>query len=167
MQDRSQDFSTAICCVCADGSSLDSEIIFKSQNLQDSWFTDAAGVQKDFLFGVSPNKWTGGLRALACLGRLFGPGSASERKATNDTDGSRRWRLFVLDGHISQANKTFLYRCLDYQVLPVCLPPHTTHFLQPLDVPVRYTSGVRLPYEGSRQGYGRGYAAFTTPHRRS
>ena len=46
------------------------------------------------------------------------------------------WRLLVFDGHISHVNKAFLHRCLDYQVLPVCLPPHATHFLQPLDVSV-------------------------------
>jgi len=33
-------------------------------------------------------------------------------------------------------NGEFLSTCLDYMVLPVCLPPHTTHFSQPLDVSI-------------------------------
>lgn len=40
------------------------------------------------------------------------------------------------DGHTPHANKSFLLRCLDYHVLPVCLSPHTTHLLQRLDVSV-------------------------------
>ena len=36
LQDGSREFATAICCVCANGTSLDSAIIFKAQNLQDS-----------------------------------------------------------------------------------------------------------------------------------
>ena len=161
LQDGSQEFATAICCICVDGTFLDSAIIFKAQDLQDSWFANMADVPKDILFGVSPNEWTDNskLEALAWLERSFGPGSASEKKATTNGAGglhdglhgglhgglqpetqaqspSRKWRLLMFDGHISHVNKAFLHRCLDYQVLPGCLPPHTTHFLQPLDVSV-------------------------------
>ena len=243
LQDGSREFATAICCVCADGTFLDSAIIFKAQNLQDSWFTDMAGVPKDFLFGVSPNGWTDTSKALAWLERSFGPGSASEIKATNnlnsglasaptpdsfpsttdtpdrlpvptpDSDGSpsptasgipdgfaaptsnsspalqvtgtpsdgfpiptpdnfpvptpdglqtRKWRLLMFDGHISHVNKTFLHRCLDYQVLPVCLPPHTTHFLQPLDVSVfgplkhAYSDLLQAQYAKGERGVWKG-----------
>ena len=166
LQDGSREFATAICCVCADGTFLDSAIIFKAQNLQDSWFTDMAGVPENFLFGVSPNGWTDNSKALAWLERSFGPSSTSEKKARatdSDADSSRKWRLLMFDGHISHINNTFLHRCLDYQVLPVCLPPHTTHFLQPLDVSVfgplkhaysdllqaQYAKGERGVYKGN------------------
>ena len=46
LQDGSREFATAICCVCADRTFLDSAIIFKAQ---DSWFTDMAGVPENFL----------------------------------------------------------------------------------------------------------------------
>ena len=121
-----------------------------------------AGVLKDFLFGVSPNGWTDNSKALAWSERSFGPGSTSERKATNN-NGLQKWRLLTFDGHISHVNKAFLHWCLDYQVLPVCLPPHTTHFLQPLDVAVfgplkhaysdllqaQYTKGERGVWKGN------------------
>ena len=42
--------------------------------------------------------------------------------------------MLLFDGHISHVNREFLGTCLDYKVLPGCLPPHTTHFSQPLDV---------------------------------
>jgi len=44
--------------------------------------------------------------------------------------------MLLFDGHISHSNREFLQACLDYKVLPVCLPPHTTHFSQPLDVSI-------------------------------
>ena len=115
LQDGSREFATVICCICADGTFLDSAIIFKAKNLQDSWFRGMDGVPENFLFGVSPNGWTDNSKALAWLERSFGPGSASEKKAT-DNDGSRKWRLLMFDGHLSHVNKAFLHQCLDYQV---------------------------------------------------
>src|SRR5436190_20582710 len=40
VQDGSREFATAICCICADGTALDSAIIMKAQDMQDSWFSD-------------------------------------------------------------------------------------------------------------------------------
>ena len=114
LQDGSREFATAICCICADGTFLDSAIIFKAKNLQDSWFTDMAGVPKNILFGVSPNGWTNNSKALAWLERSFGPSSLSEKKAT--TGNIRKWHLLMFDGHISHINISFLQQCLDYQV---------------------------------------------------
>jgi hypothetical protein len=61
---------------------------------------------------------------------MVGPGSATEVKAAGE------WRMLLFDGHTSHVNREFLQTCLDYNVLPVCLPPHTTHFSQPLDVAI-------------------------------
>ena len=66
--------------VCADGTFLDSAVIFKAQNHQDSWFANMAGVPKDFLFGVSPSGWTDNSKALAWLEKSFGSGGASEKR---------------------------------------------------------------------------------------
>ena len=115
LQDGSREFATVICCICADGTFLDSAIIFKAKNLQDNWFGDIDGVPENFLFGVSPNGWTDNSKALTWLERSFGLGSVSEKKATNN-DGLQKWRLLMFDGHISHINKTFLHQCLDYQV---------------------------------------------------
>ena len=41
--------------------------------------------------------------------------------------------MLLFDGHVSHVNGEFLTA---YRVLSVCLPPHTTHFSQPLDVSV-------------------------------
>lgn len=41
--------------------------------------------------------------------------------------------MLVLDGHGSHTNDEFLQKCLVNNILPLYIPPHTSHFLQPLD----------------------------------
>ena len=68
--------------------------------------------------------------SLRFLKRNFGPGSKLAEKA------EREFRLLLFDGHNSHINSQFLSYCLENKVIPLCLPPHTTHRLQPLDVAV-------------------------------
>ena len=44
------------------------------------------------------------------------------------------YRLLILDGHSSHYNWEFFDYCLNAKILPLCLPAHSTHLLQPLDV---------------------------------
>jgi len=44
------------------------------------------------------------------------------------------YRLLILDGHTSHFNREFFDYCLNAKILPLCLPAHSTHILQPLDV---------------------------------
>ena len=155
LQDGSREFATVICCICADGTFLDSAIIFKAKNLQDSWLSNMAGVPDSFLFGVSPNGWTDNSKALAWLERLFGPDSTSEKKATRTNDDSHdlprtppptgtpahpalqtrapgpghlpKWRLLMFDGHISHVNQAFLHQF------------STTEFYLSASLPIQHT----------------------------
>jgi len=45
-------------------------------------------------------------------------------------------RLLLLDGHGSHCTREFISYCDEKKIIPFCLPPHTTHLLQPLDVVV-------------------------------
>jgi hypothetical protein len=51
------------------------------------------------------------------------------------------YRMLLFDGHDSHVTKDFLEILEDAHIIPLLLPPHTTHFLQPLDV------GVFQPYK--------------------
>lgn len=42
----------------------------------------------------------------------------------------------ILDGHSSHVSLEFIQYCEDHRVIPLCLPPHATHLLQPLDVSI-------------------------------
>lgn len=58
------------------------------------------------------------------------------------------YRLLLLDGHTSHFNWEFFGYCLDHKIIPFCLPAHSTHLLQPLDVGLfsplqrRYSNGL-------------------------
>ena len=39
-----------------------------------------------------------------------------------------------MDGHSSHVNIEFVKFCWSKKIIPICLPPHSTHLLQPLDL---------------------------------
>jgi len=45
-----------------------------------------------------------------------------------------RYRLLILDGHVSHCSLEFILKALKHDIIILCLPPHTTHKLQPCDV---------------------------------
>jgi len=82
------------------------------------------------LFGRSHNGWTDEQMAQTYLRRNFDNQSQTAQKAAG------QYGLLLLDGHNSHVNPNFLEFCLSEKIIPYCLPPHTTHRLQPLDVSV-------------------------------
>ena len=42
--------------------------------------------------------------------------------------------LLILDGYESHLNQDFKDYCLEQKILTLCMPPHSSHILQPLDV---------------------------------
>lgn len=47
-----------------------------------------------------------------------------------------QYRLLILDGHTSHATLEFIAFAESMNIIVICLPPHTTHALQPCDVGV-------------------------------
>ncbi|CDM38452.1 Probable transposable element [Penicillium roqueforti FM164] len=45
-----------------------------------------------------------------------------------------RYRLSILDGHGSHLTPKFDQICEDNDIIPICMPPHSSHLLQPLDI---------------------------------
>jgi hypothetical protein len=44
------------------------------------------------------------------------------------------YRLLVLDGHESHHSAEFETFCKAHNIVTLCMPPHSSHLLQPLDV---------------------------------
>ncbi|KAJ6260168.1 hypothetical protein Dda_4391 [Drechslerella dactyloides] len=44
------------------------------------------------------------------------------------------YRLLVLDGHESHHSAAFELYCQEHKIITVCMPPHSSHLLQPLDI---------------------------------
>jgi hypothetical protein len=44
------------------------------------------------------------------------------------------YRLLILDGHKSHLSQEFKDYCLEHKILTLCMPPYSSHILQPLNV---------------------------------
>jgi hypothetical protein len=76
---------------------------------------------------VTPNGWTDHDVALTWL-QHFDKWTVSQKRG--------EYRLLIVDGHLSHQTIEFVEYCEKQRIIPLCLPPHTTHILQPLDVGV-------------------------------
>ncbi|EED12237.1 conserved hypothetical protein [Talaromyces stipitatus ATCC 10500] len=59
-------------------------------------------------------------------------------EAVNST-GTRtvgRYRLFILDGHGSHSTPEFDTTCIENNIISLCMPAHTSHLCQPLDISI-------------------------------
>ena len=55
----------------------------------------------------------------------------AEDRTNNEYNG---YQLLIMDGHSSHVNIEFIEFCWLQKIVPICLPPHLTHLLQPLDL---------------------------------
>lgn len=55
-------------------------------------------------------------------------------KCTKEFDKPGKYRLILLDGHTTHYGYKFLRTCAEHNIIPVVLPPHTAHALQPVNV---------------------------------
>jgi len=118
---------TVIECVCADGTSIPPMIIFKAAGLNEQILPQSIAPD-DWKFAYNTKGWTSNAHGFEWLCRCFEP---STREKANG-----RYRLLICDGHDSHITAKFIEYCMDHKIILMVLPPHTSHFLQPLDVGV-------------------------------
>jgi hypothetical protein len=114
---------TVIESICASGRALPPYVIFKGKNFMERWFDD---LPKHWALNVSPNGWTSNEIGIDWLQKHFIPHTTSQTKGKHC--------LLVLDGHDSHLTATFDKICQENNIIPICMPPHASHLLQPLDV---------------------------------
>jgi hypothetical protein len=123
LQPGNRAWVTTIECINASGWALPPCVIFKGKVYIESWFD---GLPKDWRFEVSPNGWTSDEIGLRWLERLFIPSTSSRTKG--------KYRLLILDGHGSHLTAEFDQICEKNDIIAICMPPHSSHLLQPLDI---------------------------------
>ncbi|KAM5528251.1 transposase [Fusarium oxysporum f. sp. phaseoli] len=74
---------------------------------------------------TSQNGWTNNELGLEWLKHF-------DRSTSNRSVGA--YRLLILDGHESHHSSDFERYCQDNKIITLCMPPHASHLLQPLDV---------------------------------
>ncbi len=120
-----QDWISLIECVSSNGTTLPPYFIFKGKQIQQAWLDPIKDGQA--VLQVSDNGWTTNAIGLQWL-------KAFDLHTKTQTQGTHR--LLVLDGHESHVSSDFIQYCCDHSIVALCLPPHSTHLLQPLDVGV-------------------------------
>jgi hypothetical protein len=75
---------------------------------------------------VSPKSWVDKKVGYDWLTEVYYP--ISRQRCPNERS------LLILDGHVSHINYKFLKYCEYNDIIVFCLPAHSTHLLQPLDV---------------------------------
>jgi hypothetical protein len=98
-------------------------VIFKGQIHQQSWYNN---IPSNWLIGVSENRWTTDELDLIWLKRLFGPNTQNQMVG--------KYQLLILDGHGSHVTAKFNQYCTQNSIIVLCMPLHSSHLLQPLDV---------------------------------
>jgi hypothetical protein len=124
-QPGNREWVTVIETVCARGFIIPPLIIFEAVMHQSIWYENGI-LPYDWSIGVSENGWTNNEIGLIWLKNVF------DKYTKDRTIG--RYRLLILDGHGSHVTPEFDQYCLDHQIIVLCMPPHSSHLLQPLDV---------------------------------
>jgi hypothetical protein len=122
IQPGNRDWVTTIECVNASGWIIPPVVILSGKLHQASWYRD---LPDGWVIAVSDNGWTTDELGLEWVKHFH-------RHTESRTTGA--YRLLILDGHGSHATPEFDTFCRDNKIITLCMPPHTSHRLQPLDV---------------------------------
>lgn len=124
-QPGNREWVTVIETICARGHTIPPLIIFEAVMHQAAWYENGL-LPYDWSIAVSENGWTNSQIGLTWLKTVFD-------KHTKDRS-IGRYRLLILDGHGSRVTPEFDQYCLEHSIIVLCMPPHSSHLLQPLDV---------------------------------
>ncbi|KAH7548829.1 hypothetical protein BM1_10854 [Bipolaris maydis] len=122
VQPGNREWVTVIECVNASGWSLPPFVILSGKVHQSSWYHN---LPPDWTIGTSDNGWTTDQLGVEWVKHF-------NQHTTARTAGV--YRLLILDGHGSHATPEFDQYCTENKIITLCMPPHTSHLLQPLDV---------------------------------
>ena len=135
VQPGNREWATVIQGINSQGWAIPPFIIFKGQCLLSTWFEE--DIPPNWVLAVSENGWTTNELGLNWL-KHFNKHTKQRTKGVK--------RLLVLDGHESHNSVEFNQYCEENSIVTLCMPAHSSHLLQPLDV------GCFAPL---KQAYGR------------
>jgi hypothetical protein len=124
LQQGNKEWVTSVVCVSAAGWAIPPFIIFQGKHHLSAWYKEDS-LPKDWVIGVSENGWTTNELGLKWLEHF-------DRHTKERTVGAHR--LLILDGHESHNSVEFQQYCTEAKIITLCMPPHSSHLLQPLDV---------------------------------
>ena len=137
IQPGNREWITIIITINASGSALPPQIILAGKRHQSQWYS---AIPKEYRISMSDNGWTNDNLGFEWLQEMF------EKHTASQTAG--RYRLLILDGHSSHATASFDHFCTERKIIPLYMPPHSSHLLQPLDIscfgPLKHYYGQKI-----------------------
>jgi hypothetical protein len=124
IQPGDREWVTVIQSICAAGYVTPPFIIYKGRVHISAWYQETS-IPRNWKLSVSENGWTNNALGLEWLKHFDAHTKARQVGG---------YRLLILDGHESHLNQDFKDYCLEHKILTLCMPPHSSHILQPLDV---------------------------------
>jgi hypothetical protein len=134
LQPGNREWVTAIELVSVTGWRLPTYIIFKAKELQDAWFNN---LPEGWRLNKSQNGWTNDEIGIKWLKNQFIPETEKRQKGA--------YRLLVLNSHRSHLTPQFDEICAQNNIILICMPAHSSHLLQPLNVSI---------FASLKRGYG-------------
>jgi hypothetical protein len=125
VQPGNREWVTIIETIGAGGFSIPPLVILEGIMHQAAWY-DNGLVPLDWSVTVSENGWTNNEIGLYWLEHVFNKYTIDRTVGTH--------RLLILDGHGSHVTPEFDQYCLNQRIIVLCMPAHSSHLLQPLDV---------------------------------
>ena len=145
LQPGNREWATAIECVSSDGFVLPPFLIVQGVNHLASWYTEC-DLPPSWVIKTSPNGWTDNDTGLEWI-KHFHKHTETQRQGV--------YRMIVLDGHESHLSAQFEEFCKEQNIITLCLPAHSSHITQPLDVGC---------FSVLKRMYGRELEAFIKAH---
>lgn len=124
VQPGDREWVTVIQSICAAGYTTPPFIIYKGRVHLSAWYEET-DIPHNWKLSVSENGWTNNDLGLEWL-KHFDAHTRTRQVGV--------YRLLILDGHESHLNQAFKDYCLENKILTLCMPSHSSHILQPLDV---------------------------------
>jgi hypothetical protein len=124
IQPGNREWVTVVQAVSSVGYTVPPYIIVAGKTHLNSWY-DEAEFPPSWRIGVSQNGWTTNELAIDWI-RHFEEFTLPRKLGV--------YRLLVLDGHESHHSDEFEEYCKEHNIITLCMPPHSSHILQPLDV---------------------------------
>jgi hypothetical protein len=124
VQPGNREWITVIQAINAEGQSIAPFIIGAGQYHLANWYREC-NLPDDWVIATSKNGWTDNQLGLEWLKHF--DQSTRERSVG-------AYRLLILDGHESHHSADFERYCEENKIIPLCMPAHASHLLQPLDI---------------------------------
>ena len=124
VQPGSREWITVIQAINAEGWAIPPFIVVAGQYHLANWYQES-NLPGDWAITTTQNGWTNNETGFEWLKHF-------DQHTTNRSKGV--YRLLILDGHGSHHSADFEMYYEENNIITLCMPPHSSHLLQPLDV---------------------------------